>query len=479
MKTIPHFAFLFYIISILSTTGNSQNNTPQVLSDKGSFHTENDAEHPCITEEQYTLLEKRCKENCKALGIDHLEKSFLAVPLEWPLKPSDNMTDCGYYFVSAYADHNATAGAIQDFDCGTKTYDTHRGTDIAIWPYPFYKMDHDQVEVIAAAPGTIVDKHDGEFDKNCASTNALANYVVIQHADGSVAYYWHMKNGSITTKAIGETILTGEHVGVVASSGNASGPHLHFEVRTGFDVSTLIDPFAGACNSWNNTSCWANQKPHNEPAILKASVNITDVEFAPCPADEPVTESAVFPTAFQGPGLSAGYAKFYIFMRDETVGTTVNMSIHNPNGSLFGAAWTHVCNTYYKASYYGYSKLLPTIPGVYTFEATYNGATCVTTFEISDDPSAGISIIDNRSSLDVFPNPTNESITISGADLKNGNYSFYLKNTIGQIVYEENYTVVNNMIEKHLNLTNLPEGMYFLVMDNDAEQSIIKINKVE
>ncbi|MFN8331146.1 MAG: hypothetical protein U0T81_08005 [Saprospiraceae bacterium] len=54
-------------------------------------------------------------------------------------------------------------------------------------------MDHNLVEVIAAATGTIVDKHDGEFDKNCASTSMMANYLVIRHEDGSQALYFHMK----------------------------------------------------------------------------------------------------------------------------------------------------------------------------------------------------------------------------------------------------------------------------------------------
>jgi len=40
----------------------------------------------------------------------------------------------------------------------SNTYDGHHGTDIAIWPYSFYKMDNNQIEVIAAAAGTITQK---------------------------------------------------------------------------------------------------------------------------------------------------------------------------------------------------------------------------------------------------------------------------------------------------------------------------------
>jgi murein DD-endopeptidase MepM/ murein hydrolase activator NlpD len=81
-------------------------------------------------------------------------------------------------------------------------------------------MDNNLVEVIAAAPGTILAVHDGEFDRNCTSNSLTANYIMIQHADGSQALYWHMKNVSVTTKTVGQTVTAGEHLGVVGSSGS-------------------------------------------------------------------------------------------------------------------------------------------------------------------------------------------------------------------------------------------------------------------
>ena len=64
-------------------------------------------------------------------------------------------------------------------------------------------MDYDQVYVVAAAPGVIVFKQDGNFDRNCGFTGDPWNAVYVQHADGSVAWYGHMKNGSLTPKAVG------------------------------------------------------------------------------------------------------------------------------------------------------------------------------------------------------------------------------------------------------------------------------------
>src|ERR1044071_2148647 len=92
---------------------------------------ENNAEHPCITEQEYEIIEKRCAENVKQFGLNRTEKSLTSVALAWPLRPSVNLHDCSYYHIAAYVDQNTTTGVFQDYNCGTNTYDGHRGTDIA------------------------------------------------------------------------------------------------------------------------------------------------------------------------------------------------------------------------------------------------------------------------------------------------------------------------------------------------------------
>ena len=229
--------------------------------DKTDTEMQNQGDHPCITLDQYSLIEKRCKENLEMLQQSGMIKNSLhnVVLLKWPLKATDSLRDCSFYRVSAYVDQNTATGSFQDFNCGTNTYDGHRGTDISIWPFNFYKMDHDLVEVVAAAPGIILDKHDGEFDKNCTGNNLTANYIIVRHSDGSQANYWHLKKNSLTKKAIGQTVSAGEFLGVVGSSGSSSGPHLHFEVWAGSTIATRIDPFSGTCNSLSSNSWWVAQ----------------------------------------------------------------------------------------------------------------------------------------------------------------------------------------------------------------------------
>lgn len=66
--------------------------------------------------------------------------------------------------------------------------------------------------------GVILDVRDGNFDRSCSFNNNSWNAVYVRHSDGSVAWYGHLKNGSATTKTIGEEVEEGEYLGIVGSS---------------------------------------------------------------------------------------------------------------------------------------------------------------------------------------------------------------------------------------------------------------------
>jgi murein DD-endopeptidase MepM/ murein hydrolase activator NlpD len=52
--------------------------------------------------------------------------------------------------------------------------------------------------------------------------------VEVAHGGGVVSMYAHL---SLVSVRVGQTVTTGTRVGRVGSSGEATGPHLHFEVR--------------------------------------------------------------------------------------------------------------------------------------------------------------------------------------------------------------------------------------------------------
>ena len=59
---------------------------------------------------------------------------------------------------------------------------------------------------------------------------SYGEYVVINHHDGTMTLYAHMLSGSRTV-SVGQEVSQGQVIGTVGSTGNSTGPHLHFEVR--------------------------------------------------------------------------------------------------------------------------------------------------------------------------------------------------------------------------------------------------------
>lgn len=430
---------------------------------------------PCINAAEYTVLNAQCAENIKRLALnDKSYRNALTTSLLWPIRAATNLTDCGYHFIGAYVDQNTATGLFSDFNCESNTYDGHQGTDIAIWPYGFYKMDNALVEVVAAAGGTIVQKADGNFDRNCSQNTLTANSIIVQHADGSRALYWHMKKNSVTSKSVGHTVVAGEYLGAVGSSGSASGPHLHFEVWSGSTSATYKDPFAGTCNILNTNSWWVAQKPHTDSKVIKVSVNTTDIVLPGCPNTETPNETDSFTIPFQGPGLAPGYAKFYVFTRDDNVGLTGDCRIINPNGTTF-SSWTFISSAYNKASIRGYSKVLPTVSGTYTFQVTYNGVACSKTFNIVNP--LGISDVADLTSIQVYPNPSTDVFTISGKGIENGDYTLILSSIAGQIISSEKMKVEGGEVLKSIPTAKLSRGIYFLSIDHEKSHTVKKIVK--
>lgn len=88
--------------------------------------------------------------------------------------------------------------------------------------------------VKAVAAGTVVASD---------SAGAYGLNVKIKHADGTYSFYAHL---SAKTVFPGTQVKAGRMIGNVGSTGNSSGPHLHFEVRSAaaFGAGNFLDPLA-------------------------------------------------------------------------------------------------------------------------------------------------------------------------------------------------------------------------------------------
>ncbi|MGW3204287.1 M23 family metallopeptidase [Streptomyces sp. NPDC001135] len=84
--------------------------------------------------------------------------------------------------------------------------------------------------VKAVAAGTVVSAGWG---------GAYGNQVVLRLDDGHYAQYGHLSRLSVSA---GQTVTEGQQVGLSGATGNVTGPHLHFEIRTTPDYGSDIDP---------------------------------------------------------------------------------------------------------------------------------------------------------------------------------------------------------------------------------------------
>ncbi|MCB5911469.1 M23 family metallopeptidase [Streptomyces pinistramenti] len=68
---------------------------------------------------------------------------------------------------------------------------------------------------------------------------AYGNAIVIKHDNGTYTQYAHLSQIQVQ---VGQQVSTGKQIGLSGSTGNSTGPHLHFEVRTGPNYGSGIEP---------------------------------------------------------------------------------------------------------------------------------------------------------------------------------------------------------------------------------------------
>lgn len=310
--------------------------------------------------------------------------SAQAVTFDLPLRLAPGLVDEAGYYVSALADHDPATGKVLDYHGGNRTYDGHRGIDFGLWPFPWNKLDAGEVQVVAAAAGTLVAKADlNPADHNCGQPNGGDwNYVALVHADGRMTIYGHMRYHSLTAKAIGETVSRGEVLGTAASSGISSGPHLHFEVRAASFSPVWVDPFAGPHSQAE--SLWTVQPPYLDSAINRLATH----------AGPPSTPDPCLPTdtRLQDSFSTPGRVYIYAYYRDYQGALPTELRVHRPDGTVF-REWSHTDDTEFlrAASRAWVAQLTAGDPaGIWRVEASYNGRLHETFFNVDAPPAVAV-----------------------------------------------------------------------------------------
>ena len=92
--------------------------------------------------------------------------------------------------------------------------------------------------VIATDDGTVTVTQTWNGIVTQGDNNSYGNMVQVTHADGTVTLYAHLSEINVRQ---GDTVVRGQQIGRIGSTGNSSGPHLHFEVRSN---GSKVDPMA-------------------------------------------------------------------------------------------------------------------------------------------------------------------------------------------------------------------------------------------
>ncbi|NLL79496.1 MAG: peptidoglycan DD-metalloendopeptidase family protein [Clostridiales bacterium] len=112
------------------------------------------------------------------------------------------------------------------------------------WPAPSYKrisddygyrmhpilnvqQFHNGIDMAAPSGSPILAAYDGEVVA-AAYSSTMGNYIMIDHGDGLYTIYMH---ASALYVSKGQTVVRGEKIAAVGSTGRSTGPHLHFSVR--------------------------------------------------------------------------------------------------------------------------------------------------------------------------------------------------------------------------------------------------------
>ncbi|WP_030687227.1 M23 family metallopeptidase [Streptomyces globisporus] len=85
-------------------------------------------------------------------------------------------------------------------------------------------------QVVSVGSGTVVEAGWG---------GAYGNNIVIRMNDGTYTQYGHLSSIGVY---VGQTVEPGQQIGISGSTGNSTGPHLHFEARTSPEYGSDINP---------------------------------------------------------------------------------------------------------------------------------------------------------------------------------------------------------------------------------------------
>jgi hypothetical protein len=127
----------------------------------------------------------------------------------------------GETWTLTYGPHDLSDGPSGTLGRHDSRLTVNQGWDFSVHP--------EGRDVIASAPGTVVELENEVPGSSTAQP--WGNYVLLQHSDGTLTRYAHLQYHSIPPRllSLGQYASQGEKLGQEGMTGDATGPHVHFQ----------------------------------------------------------------------------------------------------------------------------------------------------------------------------------------------------------------------------------------------------------
>ena len=135
-----------------------------------------------------------------------------------------------------YTGTGSTATGSYIWPCPSSTYVTSR---YGYRTHPIFGDErfHSGIDISANEGATIIAADSGTVSV-ATYDSSYGNYVTVYHSNGTYTLYAHMSSLAVSA---GQTVSQGDTIGYAGSTGWATGPHLHFEIRSN---GGTVDPLA-------------------------------------------------------------------------------------------------------------------------------------------------------------------------------------------------------------------------------------------
>ena len=214
--------------------------------------------------------------------------------------------------------------------------------------------------IFAALDGMVIEAHDGEFDTNTVFNNSPANYVKLSHGNGQTTTYFHMKKNSVAV-SVGQQVKAGQQIGLTGSSGNSTGPHLHFQAEVN---GVLYEPFSGSARP--GISGWVMQPPFRSDTYVREIV-LTNQNLTGWPGYLfDTTRTGTFLTGVQSVGV------WFTLGNGESVSNFSGRYIR-PNGSVAFTTSTFNIGHLRSARWYFFYNINLDVTGTWKLQILLNG----------------------------------------------------------------------------------------------------------